>query len=186
MSNDCYIGLLRGINVGGANRLPMKELMAAAADADFSQAQTYLQSGNIVFRAKGQSRTDIPPRLNAAIRRRVNLDIPVIIRDSVEWSRVIDANPFPEAAENPKSLHVFILAEQPESTAIRALEARDFGTDRWRLTDDALYLHLPDGIGRSKLGGSVERILKVAMTARNWTTMIALRDLANALDDVAG
>jgi uncharacterized protein (DUF1697 family) len=116
----------------------------------------------------------------------VNLDIPVIIRDSVEWSRVIDANPFPEAAENPKSLHVFILAEQPEVTAIWALEARDFVTDRWRLTDDALYLHLPDGIGRSKLGGSVERILKVAMTARNWTTMIALRDLANALDDVAG
>jgi uncharacterized protein (DUF1697 family) len=176
MSEQIYIGLLRGINVGG-KVLKMADLKDAVADLGLSDVRTYLQSGNMVFRAAKAGDETLARRIAKAIEDRNGMDVHVLIRNAREWDAVIERNPFPKAVELPKTLHAFILDGQPEKARTDDLHARDFGTEKWAIAGDTLYLHTPDGFGRSKLGNSIERLLKVAMTGRNWNTVLALRDM---------
>ena len=173
-----YIGLLRGINVGG-EVLRMTDLKQAVAGLGFESVRTYLQSGNLVFRAARADDDALASRISASIRSHAALDVHVIVRADEEWDNVIAHNPFPGAEEKPKTIHVFLFDRQPEKSKIEALRARDFGSEDWKIVDGTLYLHTPDGFGKSKLGGTIERTLKVPMTARNWNTVLALKELAS-------
>jgi uncharacterized protein (DUF1697 family) len=178
MTDRVYIALLRGINVGG-KVLKMADLREAVGDLGFSGVQTYLQSGNLVFRGETADDETLATRISRAIHEKTGMDVPVLIRTALEWDAVIAANPFPAAADGaPKTLHAFILERQPDSARADALRARDFGSEEWRIVGGALYLHTPDGFGKSRLGNTIERPLKVPMTARNWNTVLALGNLA--------
>ena len=178
MADQTYIALLRGINVGG-KVLKMADLREAVAGLGLENVRTYLQSGNMVFRAAKASNAVLAGRISDAIRSHKSMDVTVMVRNAAEWSKIAADNPFPQATEFPKTVHTFILDEMPEAARLEALKAREAGREKWQLIDGALYLHAPDGFGKSVLGGVIERILKVPMTARNWNTILALRELAD-------
>ena len=178
MADQTYIALLRGINVGG-KVLKMADLREAVAGLGLENVRTYLQSGNMVFRAAKASNAVLAGRISDAIRSHKSMDVTVMVRNAEEWSKIAADNPFPQATEFPKTVHTFILDEMPEAARLEALKAREAGREEWQLIDGALYLHTPDGFGKSVLGGIIERILKVPMTARNWNTILALRELAD-------
>ena len=177
MSDRTYIALLRGINVGG-KVLKMADLKEAVAGLGFSDARTYLQSGNMVFRAAEAENGVVAKAISEAIRQHVSMDVTVMVRDAAQWDRIIAGNPYPQADEFPKTVHAFILDQIPEASRIDMLSAKEAGREEWQIVGGTLYLHTPDGFGKSVLGNIIERVLKVPMTARNWNTVRALGELA--------
>jgi uncharacterized protein (DUF1697 family) len=95
-----------------------------------------------------------------------------------EWQRIIDDNPFPEAAERPTTLHVFVLRDAPGQESVAALKSRAAGEDV-HVCGNILYLHVPDGFSASRLPPIIDRILKTVSTARNWRTVLALGKIAS-------
>jgi uncharacterized protein (DUF1697 family) len=177
MSDQVYIGLLRGINVGG-KVLKMADLKEAVAGLGFGDVKTYLQSGNLVFRAPKAGDDTLAARISRAIADHSGMAVHVLIRSAAEWDEVVGNNPFPRAAELPKTLHALVLDRQPEQARIDDLQGKGFGSEEWKIVGGTLYLHTPDGMGKSVLGNSIERRLKVPMTGRNWNTVLALREMA--------
>ena len=173
MDEQIYIGLLRGINVGG-KVLKMADLKDAVAELGFGGVKTYLQSGNLVFRASRAGSEALGAKIAKAIDVATGMDVHVMIRSAAEWDTVVDDNPFPAAVAAPKTLYAFILGRQPDKALTGDLAGKDFGTEQWKIVGDALYLHTPDGFGKSRLGNSIERMLKVPMTGRNWNTVLKL------------
>lgn len=177
MTDRTYIALLRGINVGG-KVLKMADLKDAVAKLGFGNVQTYLQSGNMVFKAAKAGNDELAKRISDAIRDHKSMDVTVMVRDSTAWGRIVSSNPYPQAREFPKTVHTFILDALPDAARLETLKAKEAGREEWQVVDGTLYLHTPDGFGKSVLGGIVERVLKVPMTARNWNTVLALEELA--------
>lgn len=173
-----WILLLRGINVGGRNVLPMRELVEILEALGLEDVRTYVQSGNVVFWA----RREVPPRLGeevaAAVEERKGFRPHVLLISRDRLERAIRANPFPEAEAEPKSLHLFFLASPPDAPDLDGLNDARPPTERFHLADDVFYLHAPDGIGRSKLAAKAERLLGVDATARNWRTVRKLSEIA--------
>jgi uncharacterized protein (DUF1697 family) len=168
-----YAVLLRGINVGGNNRVPMAELRACLEGLGGTGVATYLQSGNAVVT------TDLD---GDALCRGVadRFGVPVMARTHAELAAVVDANPFPAAAAKPTTLHVAFLSGQPEPERFAALDSERFLPDEVRLGHQALYLHFPNGAGRSKMTPAALARLGVDATARNWNTVLALLRLTAA------
>jgi uncharacterized protein (DUF1697 family) len=170
------IALLRGVNVGGHNKLPMAQLRSLAADAGFSDVRTHIQSGNLV----GTTMHDAAvarDRLAEAILTATGLSVPVIVRTAEQWSAVIAANPFPHAASPGRELHVIFLPA-PATELVRAFDATAFAPEALAVAGSELYLHLPAGMGRSKLAIAVNRVPEIAAgTARNWNTVLRLASL---------
>jgi uncharacterized protein (DUF1697 family) len=181
-----YIALLRGINVGGAGTLPMKELVAILESLGATNARTYIQSGNAVFEIDGKAASTgagkkaFTAKLAAAIDKKHGFAPLVLILDVKEFSRLAAANPYPEAEAEPKSLHLFFLTGKPATANLKSLEPLRSPTERYELHKSVLFLHAPDGIGRSKLAANVERKLGVPITARNWRTVCKLLEIAGA------
>ena len=112
MADQTYIALLRGINVGG-KVLKMADLREAVAGLGLENVRTYLQSGNMVFRAAKASNAVLAGRISDAIRSHKSMDVTVMVRNAEEWSKIAADNPFPQATEFPKTVHTFILDEMP-------------------------------------------------------------------------
>jgi uncharacterized protein (DUF1697 family) len=176
-----YIALLRGINVTGNHMLPMKDLRSALEKHGCVDVQTYLQSGNAIFRSTTSDPKGVAKRLSAAISKSHGFEPRVLILTRRELEKAAADNPFPEAGENPKSLHLFFLAETPKKADLKSFEAVRAPTERFALTRKIFYLHTPDGFGISKLASRTERLLGVAATARNWRTVTALIAMAKEM-----
>ena len=174
------IVLVRGVNVGGKNRLPMADLRAAAAAAGYPVATTYLQSGNLVISGVAASAVGrVAGQIHDAIEASTGLDVSVITRTAGEWRAIVDANPFPDAATDGTKLHLVVL-DGPASDAVRSFDGSAFRPEALGVTDRELYLSLPDGIGRSKLATAVMRLDNAKTgTARNWKTVAALAEMAS-------
>jgi uncharacterized protein (DUF1697 family) len=180
---DRWVVLWRGLNVGRANRLTMAELRGALAEAGFPGARTYLQSGNAVLRAPHDEPADaLAARLAAAVSERTGGEVRAHVLTVDQLRRAVQGNPFPAATSTPRSVHLFFLAGAPDAAADERLQEVVASSERFVLRDDVLYLHAPDGIGRSKLAASAERRLGVPATARNWRTVTAVLDLAERED----
>jgi uncharacterized protein (DUF1697 family) len=173
-----YIALFRGINVGGKNALPMKELVAVLEDLGARNVRTYVQSGNAVFVSKDQDASLLSRKIRVEIKRRRGFEPFVLLLGLEDIERVIRGNPFPEAETDPKTLHVGFLATSPESPDLQTLERLKSDTERFALLDRAFYLHAPEGVGRSKLAANSERLLGVPLTDRNWRTVCKIREMA--------
>ena len=176
-STQTVIALLRGINVGGRNRLRMADLRLIARDLGFGDPTTYLQSGNLVLYDVKFDTGEVSAALTDAIRRVVGLDIPIIARTASEWAAVIADNPFPGATSDGTKLHVVFL-DQPATERIRCFDAEPYRPEEFAVTESEVYLLLPNGIGRSKLATALTRIDNADQgTARNWNTVTALFEL---------
>lgn len=191
-----WIGLLRGVNVGG-RKLPMATLRSVAEGLGWGDVATYVQSGNLVFSVGGRGGAVAEARLGAelhgALLDETGMEIGVVLRSAAEWAGVVTANPYAEAAAaDPTKVHVTFLAREPtagaELDAVAALLApHRFGADSAERSGREVYLSLPDGMGRSKLAESAEKTWQSmaraaakagerpqVATTRNWRTVLEL------------
>lgn len=174
------IALLRAVNVGG-RKLSMAALRDLCAELGWEQAQTYIQSGNIVFKAAGKPDA-LEAQLEEAIRDRFALDVPVIVRTAVQWAACIAANPFPEAARaEPNRLQLLVSKRPPNPDAAEKLMARAQGGEAVKAAGGALWFHFPAGIARSKLTPAlIDKACGSPSTGRNWRTVVKLGEMAQA------
>ena len=178
---DTFIALLRGINVGGKTMIKMPELKSLLAEMGFEDVSTYIQSGNVVFK----SSTGDARKLAAAIEQRIaetfGLDITVLIRTPAELSEIAAHNPFQSRESDVTKLHVVFLGDRPASDAVAELDPDRSPPDEFAVLGREIYLHLPNGAGRSKLTiDYFEKQLGVRTTARNWKTLTKLIDLTQS------
>ena len=175
-----YIALLRGVNVGGSHSLPMHGLRNLLTCIGCEDVQTYVQSGNAVFRST-EDADAIRINIRAAINEQFGFAPNVCLLTIEDYRSIVLANPYPEAEDTPKYLHVGFLIDAADSPDLEALESAKSATERYELSDNAFYMHAPDGIGRSKLAAKVEKCLGVDTTARNWRTVTKVLALAESV-----
>ena len=170
--------LLRGINIGSRNRIAMPELRELLAGAGFDDVRTYLQSGNVVLSSEA-SPEQVAREAERQIAKRFGLDIAVVVRTRDELAKVVRRNPLAKVATNPKRYQVSFLSDEPDPEIVRKLEAAAVEPEQFTLVGRELYAWHPEGIGRSKLWAALAgRGLGVTATARNWTTVTKLLELA--------
>ena len=175
---NTYIALLRGINVGGNNKLPMRELVLLLEGLGLRNVKTYIQSGNIVFQSEQADPAQLSQAITGAIRQGHGFAPYTLILDSQALHAAMAANPFPEGEAEPKSLHLFFMDESPRAFDTGVLDRVKAANERYQLIDKVFYLHTPDGIGRSKLAEIAGKGWGVNITARNWRTVNEIMALA--------
>lgn len=170
-----YLALLRGINVGGNNKLAMKDLAALFAELGCEGVQTYIQSGNVVFRAPEALARQVPERVSGAIAERFGLSVPIVLRSSAELAEVAAHNPYAGVDCDPKLLMVMFLADCPRPEQVAGLDPDRSPPDTFVVRGREVYLHYPGGGARSKLTNAYfDSRLKTVGTMRNWRTVLTL------------
>ena len=172
------LALLRGINVGGKNKLAMKDLTRLFADAGCSDVCTYIQSGNVLFNAPRSIVKELPGRITKKIEETVGYRIPVVLRTAEELGEAIRRNPFLAVGAPEKNLHVYFLAKLPEASDVAALDENRSLPDTFIVRGREVYVQLPNGMARTKLTNAYfDSRLSTVSTARNWNTVIQLYEL---------
>ena len=188
-----FVALLRAVNVGGQNRIPMAELRQRLSATGLADVRTYVQSGNVLFGAPGDDPREQAAVVHDVIEHDFGCDVRVLVLTRNDLARVSAGNPFLHAGADEKYLHATFLFEPVAASAFAELklpvregeQAALMGAgDGGPAEDDALagrvvYLHLPQGYGRSKLSNPwFERVLKTPATTRNWRTVLTLTELS--------
>jgi uncharacterized protein (DUF1697 family) len=183
-----YVALLRGINVGGRNKVAMADLRQVAESLGHTEVATYIQSGNLVFTSTGDNAGGGPADaladdLEQEIARSLAVRPAVVVLSRADLAQVIADNPFP-GESNPKALHaVFYRAPMTDETiaAVAGAEqkAQAKGSrDEAAVVGCTLFMRTPDGLGRSELAAQLARsVTKTAGTARNWATVNRLLEM---------
>lgn len=175
---NTHVAFFRGINVGGNGSLPMKELVAILEEMGAQKVKTYIQSGNAVFDSTEKNLARLSRQLSVGIMKRRGFEPHVHILTVEALATAIAENPFPEAVVDPGSLHLGFLASPPKSPDLEKLSNLRKESERFHLTEGVFYLHAPEGVGRSKLAASSEKLLGVPMTDRNWRTVCKVMEMA--------
>lgn len=173
-----WIAFFRGINVGGRQVLPMAELRSLLEGLGAMDVGSYIQSGNVVFRHQQTDAGRLAHKVRAAVDERFGFAPDVLLLTRQELENAAVGNPFPSATADPKSLHLFFLADRTGNARLAGFEELRAENERIALQDRVLYLHAPAGIGRSKLAERIERLLGVPATARNWRTVEKTLEMA--------
>lgn len=164
-----YIVLFRGINVGGKNLVPMKDLVEILGQHNYQHIRTYIQSGNIVLQNHEK-----PEDIAAIVQDRFGFKPEVYVLEAAEFIAAVENNPF----ESPrgKEIHLYFCKETPEPDGAR-LEKYKSDSEKYHLEGQVFYLFAPDGIGRSKLVANIETCLGVTVTGRNLNTIHKLQQM---------
>lgn len=171
------IALLRAVNVGGNNLLPMKALPALFTGLGHTDPVTYIQSGNVVFRCQNPDMQAVSAALQQRIAEVFGLDVAVVTRTAAELARVVADNPFP--AEGAQALYVMFLVNLPSEQAVARVDPLRSPPDRFVVRGREVYLHLDTGAGKTRLTGAyLEKCLGTLGTARNWRTVTRLLAMA--------
>ncbi len=188
-----HVALLRGINVGGRNKVPMAALREVVTSLGHTGVTTYIQSGNVLFTAPGTSTRELAASLESAIGAAFGIWASVVVLTRDDLAKVLSDNPYSDEA-NPKLVHVVFLNSAPSQdlldriTAAENAAAAKGGRDTFTAIGPALFVHTPDGFGTSELAQSVFRIIgapatqkkeAIAATARNWATATKLLALCD-------
>jgi uncharacterized protein (DUF1697 family) len=175
-----YAALLRGVNVGGGRKMPMAELRAALEELGHGDVRTYLQSGQAVFTAERGDGEALAAELAETLGERFGYACEVLVRDHAYLAGIVTACPFPAAELEGRQLHVTFLGRDVDDARFAALDREAFLPEEFRIGDRALYLYLPDGMGRSKLAEQLARprlTEGLVATTRNWNTVLKLAEL---------
>jgi uncharacterized protein (DUF1697 family) len=179
------IAMLRGVNVGGHNKIKMEDLRALCESLKFEDPRTYVQSGNVIFRTKEKSSPALVEKIQNAIERKFDFRPAVILRTTDELRSAIAATPFIASRKlEPGKILVTFLSDEP-SPGVHAtlLGLKDY-PEEIHLKGRELYIYFPDGAGKSKLPWSqVEKLLKTTGTARNWNSVTKMLAMA---EEIAG
>lgn len=184
-----HVALLRGINVGGHNKVPMAELRQVVASLGHADVATYIQSGNVLFTSDDADSEVLATALEGAIAANLGVKPAVIVLSRGDLEQAVRDNPFPDEP-NPKMVHAVFFRGPVPAGAAEAIEAgqrraaeRGSGKDTAQIVGSTLYLHTPEGFGRSELslfllGRSASPV--ASGTARNWSTVTKLLSLCDA------
>ena len=173
-----HVALLRGINLGSRNRIPMARLREVLAGVGYEDARTHLQSGNVVVRS-GDSASKLARKIEQAIDAEWGFDVPVIVRSKAELAKVVATDPFGDVADDPSRYVVMFMARKPAAGAHSAIDAERYEPERYELIGRELYAWLPDGQHDSKLMKALSAARSdVRGTVRNWRTVTKLLELA--------
>ncbi|MBJ6724931.1 DUF1697 domain-containing protein [Geomesophilobacter sediminis] len=175
-----YIALFRGINVGGKNMLPMKELVHVLERFGCEQVKNYIQSGNVVFQSRENLSHSFADVIGSDIAETHGFKPKVFLLGLDELQAALANNPF--STEDGKALHFFFLDAVPSHPDWETLAAVQSKSEQFKVIGKVCYLYAPDGIGRSKLASKIEGCLGVPVTARNWNTMQELISMATELN----
>jgi uncharacterized protein (DUF1697 family) len=169
-----FAALLRGINVGGKNKIPMAELKRVLSSLGLEEIATYVQSGNVIFRSPGKA-DEIAKDMERRISKDFGVNVDVLLRTPAQLRKIADSNPFLGDEPDLSKLHVVFLDGSPAAKAKTQLDPERSPPDRFDLRGREIYLHLPNGSARSKFTiDYFERRLGVRATARNWKTLTKL------------
>ncbi len=185
MPMSTFIALLRGINVGGRNKIAMPELRSLCAGLGWEDVQSYIQSGNLVFKASAPE-SSLEGELERSIDRRFGLSIPVIVRAAEDWPAYVRSNPYRDASQEEPNVVLLALAKAPPKRGVvEALAEQAAGGERITQVGDALWIHYRSGIGRSKLSPTLlDRLVGSAVTARNWRTVLKLGKMSGVSNSI--
>lgn len=175
-----HVVLLRGINLGAANRLSMPELRDALSDEGFTDVQTYVQSGNVLLEYAA-SPAGLAAEIERLLLERFGLRVPVVTRSGQELAAVVQGNPFPgAAAQDPKRYQVTFLSEEPDEEAAARVAALALDGELFAVRGREAYAFHPASVHASKLANSLtpKKLGVGCATARNWTTVTALLEMA--------
>ena len=176
-----WVALLAGINVGGKTTVPMAELRTVFAGLGYQQVQTYIQSGNVLFEEDTGDEGQLVAAIRPALSARFGWDIPVLLRTRPELEAVVAGNPFHDRQDDPTKLLVTFLAAKPAADRAARLQPPPGETGELALVGREIYLHTPDGYGRTKLNNAyLAKVLGVAATTRNWKSVTKLNELIAA------
>ena len=173
-----HVALLRGINLAGKNRLPMKDLLGLFADAGCADAAAYIQSGNIVFRATPALAARIAAAIEKQVEDRFGFSVPVVLRTAAELQLAVKRNPFLRPRVDAATLHVAFLADEPTAARLAALDPGRSRPDEFAVRGREIYLRCPNGYGRTKLTNLYfDSKLGTTSTVRNWKTVLTLLEM---------
>lgn len=174
-----YVALLRGVNVGGKHKLPMKELVEICSKNECGNVRTYIQSGNVVFTAPATVANRLAQTLAKRIEERFGFPVPVVLRSHEQLAQVARSNPFLKAGKPESKLYVTFLADEPSAEALAKLDPNRSAPDEFRVIGSEIYMHFPNGMGNSKLTSAYfDSRLATVGTARNWTTVLKLVEMS--------
>jgi len=175
-----HIALLRAVNLAGYNKVGMADLRELIVGLGFTDAQTLLQSGNVVFSGGNKTTAALEQTLERAAAKQLGIETDFFVRTAKEWQAIVDANPFPrEAKEDPGHLLAVIMKDEISAATVTALQKAIVGREVVRGKGRCAYIVYPDGIGRSKLTAAmIEKKLVTRGTGRNWNTVLKLAALA--------
>jgi uncharacterized protein (DUF1697 family) len=188
-----HVALLRGINVGGRNKVPMADLREVVTALGHTGVTTYIQSGNVLFTTDSTSTSELASALESAITDRFGIWASVVVLSRDDLARALQDNPYP-GEPNPKLVHVVFLNGEPPAGLLERIAAAQGSAaakgsqDTVTAIGHALFLHTPDGYGNSELAQSLFRIVSppakqqragLAATARNWATATKLLALCD-------
>lgn len=186
MTGKAFVALFSGINVGGNRIVRMAELRAFFESLGFTEVQSYVQSGNVVFRAAKGDAVALAKAIEAAFETKWGFRSRVMVRDGDWFERRVAENPYPEVAGEPKKLHLYVLEREPTEEEEKRLAEKCTGPEHFTVKGDAFYLKAPNGLGHSQFANLIPRTLKVPGTARNWRTVLALVEMAKGAHSPAG
>jgi uncharacterized protein (DUF1697 family) len=173
-----YLALLRGINVGGKNKLSMKDLVGIFAESGCENPRSYIQSGNVVFDASPGVASGVAGRIAARIADRFGYRTPVVLRTVDEMAAVLANNPYLNAGIAEEELHVYFLEGRPDPHRALQLDPDRSPPDRFEVHGSEIYLRLLNGMARTKLTNAYfDSKLVTTSTARNWRTITKLHEL---------
>ena len=174
-----YITLLRGINVSGHKKIKMEDLRRILSYSDFENIETYIQSGNIIFKSSEDSE-EISQQISGYIYKEYKFQVPVISKTLSDWTLIIENNPFIKDTKIAlKSLYVTFLSDFPTEENIEILKSYKFDSEKYFIDGTIIYSVYPNGAGRTKMTNNFfENKLKVSATSRNWNTVHKLLAIA--------
>lgn len=177
MAKGRHVALLRGINVGKAKRIAMADLRALVEGLGYGEVRTLLNSGNVVFTAAASAKGDPAARIEEAIESKLGIRSRVTVVSAVEVAAAVADNPLLDIATNPSRLMVAVLNDRADRPRLEALLQQQWAPDVLALGDRVAYLWCPESILESKLVDAVGRLLRDAVTTRNWATLLKLHAL---------
>jgi uncharacterized protein (DUF1697 family) len=175
-----YIAMLRGINIGPHKRMKMEKLRACCEGLGFADVKTYIQSGNVIFRAGKLSPAALSKKLRDCIVKDFGFSAEVISRSREEMKEIIDDNPFmKERSIDTSKLHVAFLSESASAAALKKLQELTLAPDRTHGSGKEIYFYFPNGVSGSSLWRHpLDRVLSLPVTMRNWKTVTTLYQMA--------
>lgn len=168
-----YIALLRGINVGGKNKIKMIDLKKIFELLGFKNVKTYIQSGNVMFDCDSHDEVTLATQIENKIGETFKILVKVIIRSEGELRNIITNNPFIKVPDiELDKLYVTFMSDNPVQTSISFLDARKGENEKFTIISRQVYLYFPNGYGKAKLNNTfIEKKLKIVATTRNWKTI---------------
>lgn len=174
-----YVSLLRGINVGGNKLVKMEKLRSSLEALRFESVKTYIQSGNVVFKAKKTSTTALSKKIEGKILQDFGFSVSVITRTSDELGQIIEKNSLLKtSAIDHARLHVMFLSEPPAGASLKKIADLVIAPEECSCAGTEIYFYFPNGVSQSVIFKTpVDRILAVTTTMRNWKTVNTLQQM---------